>query len=322
MSAISTRARPVTGPLPFRVTDIDAVNRVFSDAFTERYRRDGMAGVRVPQLNPAIWRYAVEGAREGAMVWRDLANDVVAFNVAHLSGREGWMGPLAVRPEWQGTGLGKTIVQAGTSWLLSQGARVVGLETMPRTVDNIGFYSSLGFEPGPLTITVTLDAAGDHTGLRTLGDRQPREREVLARGCRDLLQSLSPVSDYARELALTLQLGLGDACVVEDRGEVSAFAIYHIVPLVEGRPREELRVLKLVARDVDALDQLLDQVEQAASRVGTPRAAIRAQSGHRRAWQLLMHRGARVRWTDLRMTLRGHEETRDDTAVVFSNWEI
>ena len=37
-----------------------SLNVVFSDAFTERYRRDGMVGVRVPYLNPAVWRYAIE----------------------------------------------------------------------------------------------------------------------------------------------------------------------------------------------------------------------------------------------------------------------
>src|SRR3712207_7385576 len=45
------------------------------------------------------WRYAIEDAAEGAMLWRDERGDVVAFNVAHLSGVEGWMGPLAVRSE-------------------------------------------------------------------------------------------------------------------------------------------------------------------------------------------------------------------------------
>ena len=48
--------RPADGPHPARREDIPALNQVFSDAFTERYRRDGMIGVRVPFLNPAIWR--------------------------------------------------------------------------------------------------------------------------------------------------------------------------------------------------------------------------------------------------------------------------
>src|SRR5690606_19636997 len=97
------------GQGPFTATheDIPALNEVFSEAFTERYRRDGMVGVRVPHLNPLIWRYAVDDAAGGALVWRDDQGRIVAFNIAHASGTEGWMGPIAVRPEWQGSGLGK-----------------------------------------------------------------------------------------------------------------------------------------------------------------------------------------------------------------------
>src|SRR5213080_4850962 len=49
----------------------------------------------------------------------------VAFNIAHRSGTEGWMGPLAVRPDRQGGGVGKTIVRTAVDWLLEQ--RVVTL---------------------------------------------------------------------------------------------------------------------------------------------------------------------------------------------------
>ena len=36
----------VDGPFRARLDDISDLNQVFSDAFTERYRRDGMVGVR------------------------------------------------------------------------------------------------------------------------------------------------------------------------------------------------------------------------------------------------------------------------------------
>ena len=81
------------GPYPARLEDIGALNQVFSDAFTERYRRDGMVGVRVPFLNPSIWRYAIEDADGGALLWRDERDEIVAFNIVHRSGIEGWMGP-------------------------------------------------------------------------------------------------------------------------------------------------------------------------------------------------------------------------------------
>src|ERR1051326_2061887 len=151
--------RQVYGPEPAGERDTDALNRVFADAFTDRYRRDGLVGVRVPHLNPQVWRYALLDAGAGAMLWRDEGGHVVAFNVAHRSGTEGWMGPLAVRPDRQGAGVGKAIVRAAVDWLIDQGVATLGLETMPRTVENIGFYARLGFAPGHLTVTLTNDIA-------------------------------------------------------------------------------------------------------------------------------------------------------------------
>jgi len=149
--------RSVRGPERATLRDVDPLNRVFAEAFTDRYSRDGLVGVRVPQLNATIWRYALEDAGDGAMVWRDAGGELVGFNMVHRSGTEGWMGPLAVRPERQGEGLGSSMVLAGIDWLKAEGARTIGLETMPRTVDNIGFYSRLGFMPGHLTVTLVRD---------------------------------------------------------------------------------------------------------------------------------------------------------------------
>src|ERR1043166_170715 len=145
----------VSGPERPSERDIDGLNRVFAEAFTDRYRRDGLIGVRVPQLNPLVWRYALLDAGDGAMVWRDEHGDIAGFNIAHLAGVEGWMGPLAVRPDRQGAGVGKTVVRAAADWLVERGVTTLGLETMPRTPENIGFYSRLGFIPGLLTVTLT-----------------------------------------------------------------------------------------------------------------------------------------------------------------------
>ena len=58
------------------------------------------------------------------MVWRDGARRrSPAFNMVHRSGVEGWMGPLAVRTEYQGSGAGKEIVERGIAWLARAGAR-------------------------------------------------------------------------------------------------------------------------------------------------------------------------------------------------------
>src|SRR5437763_641247 len=123
----------VYGPEPATERDVPGLNRVFADAFTDRYRRDGLVGVRVPYLNPQVWRYALLDAGAGSMLWRDESGHIVAFNIAHRSGTEGWMGPLAVRPDRQGGGVGKTIVRTAVDWLLEQRVVTLGLETVPRS---------------------------------------------------------------------------------------------------------------------------------------------------------------------------------------------
>ena len=204
----SWRPHPVDGPFRAQVGDIGELNQVFSDAFTERYRRDGMVGVRVPFLNSIIWRYAIEDAANGAMLWRDERGRLVAFNIAHRSGTEGWMGPLAVRTEFQGNGTGKEIVTRGIDWLKAEGATTIGLETMPRTMDNIGFYSRLGFVPGRLTVTTTLEAPQGDSVVQVLGRLSPQARDDAIAECQALVHELIPGYDYSREIRLTHELSL------------------------------------------------------------------------------------------------------------------
>ena len=314
--------RSARGPDRPTQRDIDALNRVFAESFTDRYSRDGLVGVRVPQLNPQVWRYAIEDAGDGAMVWRDADGHLVAFNMVHRSGTEGWMGPLAVRPDRQGEGLGSLMVRTGIDWLRSQGATTIGLETMPRTVDNIGFYSRIGLVPGHLTVTLVRDvprrasAAPDARAAPSTADD-----EVLA-ACRRLADALLPGVDFTREIALTRQLAIGDITRVREGGETVAFALWHSTPLASGRPKDELRVLKLVARDAAALDRVLDALPEVAARERVARIAIRCQSEFPAAYLRLIERGYRVHWTDLRMTLQGFGQRAPREGIVMSNWEI
>jgi GNAT superfamily N-acetyltransferase len=315
----------VQGPFRIAEKDIGPLNRLFSEAFTDRYRRDGLVGVRVPHLNQAVWRYALRDAGEGAMLWRDERDEIVAFNIAHCSGAEGWMGPLAVRPDRQGLGLGRAIVKAAIDWLKQRGVSTLGLETMPRTVDNIGFYSRVGFLPGKLTVTMTGDVKVSSVGVRfrRLAEASPSERRWLIDGCREALQRAAPGYDFSRELILTQDLNLGDTLVVMRGDEVAAFALYHSVPLAEARPAEELRVLKLFADSGESFDRILVALESAASRLQLRRVAVRCQTAYGEAYRRLIRRGYRVRWTDLRMCLSGYGEPEPrGEAVLFSNWEI
>ncbi len=314
--------RSVRGPDRPGYRDIDPLNRVFAESFTDRYSRDGLVGVRVPQLNPLVWRYAIDDAGDGAMVWRDADGHMVAFNMVHRSGTEGWMGPLAVRPDRQGEGLGSVMVRTGIDWLRAQGATTIGLETMPRTVDNIGFYSRIGLVPGHLTVTLVHDVPRRPSAETALPSKDHGASDSGIVECRRLVQSLLSGVDFTREIALTRELAIGDTTLIREGQELVAFALWHTTPLAAGRPKDELRVLKLVARDASAFDRLLDALPRAAAREKVGRIAVRCQSEFAAAYLRLVSRGYRVHWTDLRMTLHDFPQRAPDRGIVMSNWEI
>jgi GNAT superfamily N-acetyltransferase len=310
------------GPQVATVADIPQLNEVFTEAFTERYRKDGMTGVRVPPLNPSIWQYAIEDAGDGALCWRDERGRVVAFNMAHHSGTEGWMGPLCVRPDQQGMGLGKIIVHAGMRWLRLQQARVIGLETMPRTMDNIGFYSNLGFIPGHLTVTLTLDAAAGDRAPLLLSQLSGADKLAAVTACHALTERVVPGYDFTREIDITDRLRIGDTLLLGAPQAPDGFALCHTVPLVEGRNRDELRVLKLVLARRSDLPRMLGALTDFARRSGTRRLAVRLQGDYPEAYRTFVALGARVRWTDLRMSAHGWNEIPPREGMILSNWEI
>jgi hypothetical protein len=193
---------------------------------------------------------------------------------------------------------------------------------MPRTMDNIGFYSRLGFAPGRLTITLTLDAASGDRAPDLLGRLGVRDHDDAMRATRTLLDGLAPGYDFTREIELTDSLSLGDTVLLHDRDELAGFALCHTAPLVEGRVREELRVLKLVLADEDRLDAMVRALRDYARRSGTRSVAFRVQGEYDGLYRRLIAMGARVRWTDLRMALVGYPEVKPERGVVWSNWEI
>ena len=77
-------------------------------------------------------------------------------------------------------------------------------------------------------------------------------------------------------------------------------AAYKHVPLVEHNPIEGLR----------------------NNAVGTRRMAVRLQGDYPDAYRTLIGLGARVRWTDLRMSAHGWTEVAPSEGMVLSNWEI
>lgn len=317
------KRRRISGPHPITEQDISGLNRVFTTSFSDRYRKDGMLGAHVPALNPRIWRYALLCAGEGAMAWKDERGVIVGFCLSHLSGNEGWMGPIALEPAYQGVGLGKDMVSHGIAFLQKKGARVIGLETMPRTMSNIGFYSGLGFLPTQLSITLAYKSHFDNSSSYTLLSQLAAEEKVAALAhCGSLLQKMSPGYDYSHEILITDALKVGDVLLFYTDGELDGYVLCHSAPLVEGRVTEELRVLKLVMQKETSISRFLASLADYARRQGCGWVALRLNQQTQSLYKSMIRAGARVRWTDLRMALDSFQEKPPNKGILISNWEI
>jgi hypothetical protein len=214
------------------------------------------------------------------------------------------------------------MVRTGIDWLRGQGATTIGLETMPRTVDNIGFYSRIGLVPSYLTVTLVHDVPRRSSGFPELLSAAGTAWAERLEHCRRLTDSVLPGVDFTRELALTHDLGIGDTTLLWDGRELAAFALWHSTPLAAGRPKDELRVLKLVAAGPVAFERLIHALQLSAANERVTRIAIRCQTEFTATYLRLIELGYRVHWTDLRMLLQGYPQRIPADGILMSNWEI
>jgi hypothetical protein len=110
--------------------------------------------------------------------------------------------------------------------------------------------------------------------------------------------------------------------LARDGRTLTGFALWHSTPLAAGRPKDELRVLKLVTTTPDTFERLIHAVQLSAVSERVSRVAIRCQTEFTAAYLKLIHMGYRVHWTDLRMLLQGYPQRVPAQGIMMSNWEI
>ncbi len=173
-----------------------------------------------------------------------------------------------------------------------------------------------------MTVTLVHDVPRRPAGVAELLSAAGSEWEVRLEECRRLADRVLPGVDFTRELVLTHDLGIGDTTLVRDGDVLSGYALWHSTPLAAGRPKEELRVLKVVAAHPAAFERLLRSLQLSAAAERVTRIAIRCQTEFTRTYLRLLELGYRVHWTDLRMLLHGYPQRIPAEGVVMSNWEI
>ena len=179
-----------------------------------------------------------------------IGNEVIGYGMVHVWGTLGWIGPVAVEPEWQAHGIGSALTRWGLHTLQNQDCQTIALETWPNSPHNIGFYACLGFNPGPLIAVVEKAIAGE--GIPFTGDQfgAASQSDPLLAPLAEMTLSIASGLDYGPLIRATMDCQMGRVIVWGPADQPDAMAIVHTAPHHEGPSPSHANVELLVVRHV------------------------------------------------------------------------
>jgi ribosomal protein S18 acetylase RimI-like enzyme len=80
---------------------------------------------------------------------------MVGYIFSRAWGKLGWIGTFGIDPDYHGQGIGHKLIIRAIKSLEKAGCTTIGLETMPDSLYNVGFYTKLGFNPTYPTLYFT-----------------------------------------------------------------------------------------------------------------------------------------------------------------------
>jgi len=237
-----------------------------------------------------------------------LADDrIIGFCVSHAWGTLGWIGPIAVEPDWQGRGIGRDLTRSVLQALEARRLRTIALETWPHHPANLQFYLTAGFLPGPLIFILEKEVSGE--GLPFTGIRlsEPADLAGVLPALAELAGRLHEGLDYAAPIRTTLECGLGEALIWGEASRPEAMALVHTAAQHQAPAPEWLDVQLLIARPGSeaSLGEWLDPLEGVAARYGRARLRLSVPGDSPAALRdLVSHWGYRVVKLRQRMAYR------------------
>ena len=253
---------------------------------------------------------------------------VVGFIFSRTWGSIGWFGTFAVLPQVQGRGIGKQLIAASLAYLRRDSARVIGLETMAESPNNLGLYLRQGFQAVPPTFSLSKVLAASQiasSGPASWSSADPKTRVRWLADLRAASDQIQTGLDYSKEILSTAQHGLGETLVLYEGMKAIGFSNVRLTSSREGWGGE-LAIVQSMAlhpaytSDV-TLGALLDGAEALAGTHGKETLVVPVNARHTWALERLLERGYRISSVMIRMVLKGTEvEPPAAHSVDFSRW--
>jgi ribosomal protein S18 acetylase RimI-like enzyme len=228
------------------------------------------------------------------------ADEPVGYLFSRVWGALGWLGVFGLHPDCQGQGIGRALLRAGVNYLQSAGCKTIGLETMPDSPYNVGFYTRLGFQLWFPTLLL-------HKNVEQPTKTPPFA--LFSQQENDALSTLTQISraawpglDYASEAESARQYGWGETLLI-GWPQTWAFAVVRTVPKREGsdEPVAEVLALAIHPQARQRLAEVLQAVETFAVGQNAPQINLCVNGVDGQTLQRALDYGFRVSRVRLRM---------------------
>ena len=282
----SPASQPVIGPLA--EADLPEAERVFRLAF----------GTPETFWSDRDYVYGRWLAPHVAALGATLDGQFVGSNFATNWGSVGFFGPLTVRADLQGRGIGKALIAATMDQFDAWQTRHTGLFTFAHSAKHVALYQKFGFDARFLTAIMSRPVRRQQTvagGVRysTLSGAQ---KDEARRAGREVTDSIYPGLDLSEEIGAVDAQDLGDTVLLHGADRLVALAICHYGPRSEAGAGACFIKFGAV-RDSPSAEQdflRLDASETLAVDVGMPNLLAGANLARREAYQHLVSRGFRT----------------------------
>jgi GNAT superfamily N-acetyltransferase len=281
---------------PLTERDLPAAQRIFRLAFGT------FLGVPDPST---FWAdrdyvYGRFGAEHVASFAAELDGELVGSNFVTQWGSVGFFGPLTLRPDRQGAGIGKALVEAVSAQLDDWGVRHAGLFTFAQSPLHLALYQKCGFHARFLTAIMLAPAQPGGTDIRwsRYSELAGTDRRAAELACRELTETLYEGLDLGAEIRTATARSLGDTLLLWDgAGHLAGFALCHWGPASEAG--EGCCFVKFAAMRPgpaagDHFARLLDVCGTLAVSAGVPNVLAGVNLAREEAYRYMVARGFRT----------------------------
>ncbi len=240
------------------------------------------------------------GAEHVASFAAELDGELVGFNQVTRWGSVGFFGPLAMRPDRQGRGISKGLVEAVSNQFEDWGVRHAGLCTFPQSPLHIALYGKFGFRPRFLTPIMAAPAwpAGDAGSWSRYSELPESDRRAVEAACRELTDMLYEGLDLGAEIRTVAARGLGDTLLLwEGTSRLAGFAVCHWGPeseAGEGCCFVKFGAVRPGAGDATHFTALVDACRALAAAVGMPNVLAGVNVAREEAYLQMVAHGFRT----------------------------